>query len=155
QRGQPTHARSGGCCAQSTSSQLPWKGEGEDRMSIAGANVVRTIPAALDRAVERFAAAEALIEDGMRLSWAQVGERAREVAAALHASGIRAGDRVAIWAPNIAEWVLVSLGAHYIGAVIVPVNTRFRAAEATHVLRTARARMLFTVTDFLQTDYVA
>ena len=71
------------------------------------------------------------------------------------ANGIERGDRVAIWAPNCAEWVVAALGAVGAGAVLVPLNTRFKGAEAAYMLRQSGARMLFTVGGFLGTDYPA
>ncbi len=71
------------------------------------------------------------------------------------ASGIEPGDRVAIWAPNSAEWVVAVLGLLQAGAVLVPINTRFKGAEAAVILERSRARVLVTVTDFLDTDYLA
>ncbi len=62
---------------------------------------------------------------------------------------------MAIWAPNSAEWAVASLAIHGIGAVLVPVNTRFKGAEARYVLEAAGARLLLTVTGFLGTDYPA
>jgi acyl-CoA synthetase (AMP-forming)/AMP-acid ligase II len=76
------------------------------------------------------------------------------VAQAFVASGVQPGDRVALWAPNTADWVVAALGAYAAGAVLLPVNTRLKGEEAAHVLRTAGAKMLLTVTDFLGTDYV-
>ena len=70
------------------------------------------------------------------------------------ASGIEPGDRVGIWAPNIWEWAVAALGVHMAGAVVVPVNTRFKGREAAYVLGASKARILFTVTNFLDTDYV-
>jgi acyl-CoA synthetase (AMP-forming)/AMP-acid ligase II len=115
----------------------------------------RTIPVVLDRAVEQFDGAEALVDGDLRLSFREVADRADEVARALVASGITPGDRVALWAHNTAEWVLAALGAYRAGAVVVTVNTRFKGAEAAHVLATAEVRLLFTVNGFLDTDYVA
>ena len=62
---------------------------------------------------------------------------------------------MAIWAFNSAEWIVAALGLFQAGAVLVPVNTRFKGAEAADILRRSRARVLVTVTDFLGTDYVA
>ncbi len=76
------------------------------------------------------------------------------MARALVGSGIEPGDRVALWAPNTAEWVITSFAVYAVGAVLVPLNTRYRGEEAGHVLRTSRARLLFTVTDMLGTDLV-
>ena len=71
------------------------------------------------------------------------------------ASGIERGDRVALWAPNSAAWVVTSFAVYTVGAVLVPLNTRYRGEEAGHVLRTSRARLLFAVTDMLGSDLVA
>jgi acyl-CoA synthetase (AMP-forming)/AMP-acid ligase II len=113
-----------------------------------------TIPAALARAVERFGDREALVDGDLRLSYTQLATEVDRAARALVASGVQKGDRIAIWAPNMGEWVIVALAIHRVGAAIVPLNTRFKGAEAGYILRTAGARMLFTVTDFLDTDYV-
>ena len=69
------------------------------------------------------------------------------------AHGIEPGDRVAVWAPNCAEWVVAALGAVGAGAVLVPLNTRYKGAEAAYILRASGARLLFTVEGFLGTDY--
>src|SRR5262249_40149287 len=66
-----------------------------------------------------------------------------------------AGDRVAIWAPNIGEWVIAASAVHRAGAVLVTLNTRFKGDEAAYIIRASGARLLFTVTDFLDTDYVS
>ena len=71
------------------------------------------------------------------------------------ASGVEPGDRVAIWAFNSAEWIVAVLGVFEAGAVLVPINTRFKGAEAATSCVRSRARVLVTVTDFLGTDYVA
>ena len=78
-----------------------------------------------------------------------------DAARALLASGIERGDRVAVWAPNSLEWIVAALGVTTAGGVLVPVNTRFRGAEAAYVLARSGARVLFTVRGFLDTDYPA
>ena len=62
---------------------------------------------------------------------------------------------MAIWCGNCAEWTVAALGLFAAGAVLVPVNTRFKGNEAAVVLARSGARVLVTVTDFLGTDYVA
>ncbi len=114
-----------------------------------------TIPALVDDAARRFGHNEALVEDERRWDFEDLRERVHTTTRALMSSGIRRGDRVALWAPNISEWAVTALGVHCAGAVVVPINTRFKAREAGHVLGASSARMLFTVTDFLDTDYVA
>jgi HIP---CoA ligase len=115
----------------------------------------RTIPEALDRAAARFGDDEALVDGTTRLSFRELSARVDLVARALVGSGVRQGDRVALWAPNSAAWVITSFAVYAVGAVLVPLNTRYRGQEAGHVLRTSRARLLFTVTDLLGTDLVA
>ncbi len=115
----------------------------------------RTVAGALERAAHRFGDEEALVDGGLRLSWVDLLAAVDEAARALVASTIQPGDRIAIWAPNLAEWAIAASAAHRAGAVVVPLNTRFKGAEAAYILNTARARMLFTVSDFLDTDYVA
>jgi acyl-CoA synthetase (AMP-forming)/AMP-acid ligase II len=114
-----------------------------------------TIPAAIDRAVRRFGDLEGLVDGATRLTFAELAARSDEVAAALIATGIAPGDRVAVWAPNCGEWAIAAMGVHRCGAAVVPLNTRFKGAEAAYILERSEARLLFTVTDFLDTDYVA
>ena len=114
-----------------------------------------TIPHAAEAAAQRFGAAEAVILPERRVSFAELWEQARAAASAMLASGIGVGDRVAIWAPNSLEWIVAALGAQSVGAAIVPLNTRLKGREAADQLRRSRARMLFTVGDFLGTDYPA
>jgi acyl-CoA synthetase (AMP-forming)/AMP-acid ligase II len=118
-------------------------------------NEAGTIPAAVELAATRHGDREALVDGGVRLGFAELAAAVDEAARAYVAAGIEPGDRVALWAPNSGAWVIAALGAFRAGAVVVTVNTRFKGGEAAHVLRTAGARMLVTVTDFLDTDYVA
>jgi acyl-CoA synthetase (AMP-forming)/AMP-acid ligase II len=115
----------------------------------------RTVPAVLADAAARHGEGVAVVDGSTRLSYADLAAAAREFAAALVASGVARGDRVAIWAPNCLEWVVSVLGIFEAGAALVPVNTRFKGAEAADILTRSGARALVTVTDFLGTDYVA
>lgn len=96
------------------------------------------------------------IEDGpVKLSYRQLNEGRIAVAKACLAAGIRKGDRFAIWAPNIHEWILAASGAQTIGAILIPLNTRYKATEAAFSLRHGSAKVLFTVSGFLGVDYAA
>ncbi|MGH7819921.1 MAG: AMP-binding protein, partial [Candidatus Binatia bacterium] len=105
-------------------------------------------------ASERFGDAVAIVDGDTRLSYAALVDAARTFGAALVASGIAPGDRVAIWTFNSVEWVIALLGIFEAGAVLVPINTRFKGAEAADILSRSRARALVTVADFLGADYV-
>ncbi|HEX4432943.1 MAG TPA: FadD3 family acyl-CoA ligase [Frankiaceae bacterium] len=113
-----------------------------------------TIPAAVERAARLWPDAEGLVDGDIRFSFGQLAEHINEAARAFIASGLQPGDRAAIWAPNSARWIVAAFGLYAAGGVLVPINSRFKAAEAAHVLNTSKARFLFTVTDFLGTDYV-
>ncbi len=101
-----------------------------------------TIPELVDHAALRFADDEALVEDETRWSFTELAERIHEAARALMASGVDRGDRIAIWAPNISEWVVAALAVHSVGAWLVPVNTRFKGREARDVMRRSNVRLL-------------
>jgi len=114
-----------------------------------------TIPELLAHAAETHGDAAFIVgEDGARLSFVETRAKAEAVARGLIALGVAHGDRVAIWAPNGAGWILAALAAEMIGAIMVPINTRFKRAEAVYILGKAGVRVLFTVSDFLGTDYV-
>ena len=61
---------------------------------------------------------------------------------------------MALWAPNSARWIAASFGVYLAGAVLVPINTRFKGMEAAHVLRRSQARLLCASTDVLGTDLI-
>jgi len=97
----------------------------------------------------------AIVDGPATLTFAALCERVDEAARALIAIGISKGDRIAIWAPNIWEWIVCALAIHTVGGVMVPVNTRYKGIEAAYLLDKSGAKALFTVTDFLDVDYVA
>jgi acyl-CoA synthetase (AMP-forming)/AMP-acid ligase II len=104
---------------------------------------------------ERFADRPAIVDGDLRLTHAELFDAARTFGAGLVDSGVRPGDRVAIWTFNSAQWIIAALGLWQCGATLVPINTRFKGLEASDILRRSRARVLVTATDFLGTDYVA
>ncbi|MFF8229073.1 FadD3 family acyl-CoA ligase [Streptomyces caelestis] len=114
-----------------------------------------SIPRLVRTAAERYADAEAVVEGRTRITYAELGARVERAAAACLAHGIRPGDRVGVWAPNTLDWIVSALGAVSAGAVLVPLNTRFKGAEAADVLRRSGARLLFVTGTFLGTSYVA
>jgi acyl-CoA synthetase (AMP-forming)/AMP-acid ligase II len=109
----------------------------------------------LASAADQHGDLEAVVEDDHRLSFSTLQNIVEETASAIIATGIESGDRVAIWAPNSLPWVVASFAIYAAGAVLVPVNTRFKGEEAGHVLRKSGAKLLITVSDFLGTDYLA
>ena len=122
-------------------------------------NSTLTPPATIARllfdSAKRYAGHAAIEENGMRLDYADLPEQALQVTRGLMALGIQPGDRVGLWAPNSREWILAALGIHCAGAVLVPINTRMKGAEAADVLARSGCRVLFVQQRFLDVDYPA
>ena len=117
-------------------------------------NLEHTMPEVLTHLAARHGERPALVgEDGTVTSYAGLAQRVRRLAAALVANDIGHGDRVAIWAPNSPEWIVATLAIETIGAIMVPINTRFKGLEAGYVLEKTRAKILFTVASFLGIDF--
>jgi acyl-CoA synthetase (AMP-forming)/AMP-acid ligase II len=116
-----------------------------------------SIPGLVRRAARDFGEREAIVDDDgvLRLDFRDLEAVMVASTCAAIAAGLEPGDRAAIWAPNIHQWIGAALGILGAGGVLVPINTRFKGAEAAYVLAKSRARILFTVTDFLDTDFVA
>jgi HIP---CoA ligase len=115
----------------------------------------RTIPQILDRVADQFSDHKALVTDDRRFTFAELRGEVRRAAAAMIALGVNAGDRVAIWSPNTWHWVVACLATHYAGGVLVPLNTRYTASEATDVLARTGAPLLFASGEFLGADKAA
>ncbi len=111
-----------------------------------------TTPAVLDRMAFDHADHAAVITDDRSLSFAELHDEVRRTAAAIAGLGVRPGDRVAIWSPNTWHWVVACLAIHYAGAVVVPINTRYTAEEATDILARTKAPLLIAMGRFLGTD---
>ncbi|MFC7754519.1 AMP-binding protein [Tsukamurella soli] len=116
--------------------------------------VPQTIPALIADGAVRFGDRLAVVDGDVRLTYVDLAGGARRAAAAYLASGVRQGDRVALWAPNRYEFVLALLGAQLIGAAVVPLNTRYRGFEARDVIARSGARALVLCNGFLDTDYL-
>ena len=114
----------------------------------------RTVPAALDRFALQFPHHEALITEDRTLTAAGLRDEVHRAAAALIALGVQPGDRVAIWSPNTWHWVVACLAIHHAGAAMVPLNTRYTAAEASDILARTDAPVLFGMGRFLGNDRV-
>ncbi len=112
-----------------------------------------TIPELLRLAAERYTDLTAIEDEGTRLSFAELRAASLEATRAFIASGVEPGDRVAVWAPNLPEWIVAALGLQGAAAALVPLNTRLKSAEAGAILRKSGARLLLTVGEFLGTSY--
>jgi len=102
---------------------------------------------------DRFGDAEAVVDGPLRLTFTEVVERIRCAAGAFADLGIGKGERVAIWAPNSAEWIIAAFGLLTAGGVLVPVNTRFKTEEAGDIIGRSGAKAVLVQKGFLGFDY--
>jgi fatty-acyl-CoA synthase len=117
----------------------------------------QTIGRALAETAARHADRDALVvpHQGVRWSWAELARRADEVAAGLLALGLQPGDRVGIWAPNCAEWVLTQFATARAGLVLVNVNPAYRRSELEYALNKVGCKALVLAPALKTSDYLA
>jgi len=115
----------------------------------------QTIPEMVLSVADRFGDAEAVVDGALRLTFSQVAERIRCAAGAFADLGIDKGERVAVWAPNSAEWIIAAFGLLTAGGVLVPVNTRFKTEEAGDVIARSGAKAVLVQKGFLGQDFTA
>ena len=92
---------------------------------------------------------------GLRWTFRELEDEARLIARGLMASGVARGDRVAVWATNVPEWIVLQFALAKIGAILVTVNTSLRAREIEYLLRQSETSTLFTIGGFKGVDYMA
>ncbi|CAB4575146.1 unannotated protein [freshwater metagenome] len=113
-----------------------------------------TIPQVV-RAAATFGDREALVDGDRRWTFSELVREIERCARSFVALGLRPHDRVAVWAPNSPEWMFAALGAQMVGGVLVPINTRFKGAEAAYVIERSGASFLFVANGFLGIDYAS
>ncbi|WP_082960349.1 MULTISPECIES: FadD3 family acyl-CoA ligase [unclassified Mycobacterium] len=113
----------------------------------------QTIPEMVLSAADRFGDAEAVVDGPLRLSFTELIDRIRCAAGSFADLGVAKGDRVAIWAPNSAEWIIAAFGLLTAGGVLVPVNTRFKTEEAGDIIARSSVKAVLAQQGFLGQDY--
>ncbi|ASL46077.1 3-(3aS,4S,7aS)-7a-methyl-1, 5-dioxo-octahydro-1H-inden-4-ylpropanoyl:CoA ligase [Burkholderia sp. AD24] len=118
-------------------------------------NHILTTPALIAHGAARHGTRTAIETAQGNLSYAQLDAARITAARALIGCGIQPGERVAIWAPNVASWIVAALAIHSAGAALVPINTRMKGLEAGAILEDSGARLLFCCGTFLGDSYPA
>jgi fatty-acyl-CoA synthase len=113
-----------------------------------------TVGALADAAARRFADRQAVVDGALRWTFRELGVEIDSAAKALMAAGVEPGDRVALWMTNRAEFVAILLGAIKVGAIAVPLNTRYRVDDLAYVLRHSGARALVVLDRSGPVDYL-
>ena len=115
----------------------------------------KTIPHLVQGAAQRFGQSTAIEDGDVHLNFQELAHAGLETARAFLQAGLKIGDRVGVWAPNIHEWIVAAIGIQSAGGVLVPLNTRMKGTEAAYILRKSGARWLCTMGDFLGVNYAA
>jgi fatty-acyl-CoA synthase len=115
-----------------------------------------TIGAAFDRTVARWGNRSALVVRHQNIHWSydELSEQVDLLAAGLLSYGLRPGDRVGIWSPNRAEWVVTQFATAKAGLILVNINPAYRPVELQYVLRKVGCRALISATTFKSSDYL-
>ena len=113
----------------------------------------RTLPEVIQTAADRYGDRLAIASTDHQLSFNDLNALRLRSTKAFYAAGIQKGDRIAVWGPNVYQWIVAAIGAQSIGAVLVPLNTRYKGSEAAFILNSSGARIAFTVAEFLGVNY--
>ena len=118
--------------------------------------IYETIGGFFDRVAEKYPDNKALIlrHQGVEWTYAELQHRVDQLASGLLALGIAPGDRVGIWGPNSAEWVLTQLATAKIGAIMVCINPAYRLYELEYALNKVECKALITDESFKTSDYL-
>ena len=119
--------------------------------------IEQSLGAYLETAARRWPAREALVvrHQAVRWSYAELNRRAEDFAAGLLALGLNPGERVGIWSPNNAEWIVSLLACAKAGLILVCMNPAYRLAEIDYALNKVGCAALITAVAFRSSDYVA
>ncbi|MBN9426896.1 MAG: AMP-binding protein, partial [Burkholderiales bacterium] len=113
-----------------------------------------TMGRALADSAARHGTRCAVVDGDTRISFAELNRRADALAHGLLGLGIGRGDHVAVWLTNCAEWVICWVACTRIGAVLIPINTRFKAEEVHYILRQSDARVLIQMDRYWNIDFL-
>ncbi|MHB1784607.1 MAG: class I adenylate-forming enzyme family protein [Acidimicrobiales bacterium] len=113
-----------------------------------------TVPELLRAGHDRFAGNDCVVTPTDRLTFAELDDRSRHLAARLVQAGVGKSSRVGVLFPNSTSWVVAWAAAARLGAVVIPVNTFYKTPELGRFLRHADIQYLLGVKSFIQHDYL-
>lgn len=116
---------------------------------------MRTLSQVLSQSAASFPNRPVIANDGKRITYKELDARVDHVARGLIELGVVKGDKVGLWMPNVAEWIVAYFAVARIGAVVVPMNTRYKPHEVQYILDNSEATTLFMVDTFVEIDYRA
>jgi fatty-acyl-CoA synthase len=117
---------------------------------------MRTLSQVLRDTTRKFPERAAILDPGgSRLTYAELDAQVDRLARGLLDLGVGKGEKVGLWMPNVPEWVIAYFAVARIGAVVVPMNTRYKTHEVEYILDNSEATTLFAVDSFVGIDYVS
>jgi len=116
---------------------------------------MRTLSQVLSQSAASFPNRPVIANDGKRITYKDLNARVDHVARGLIELGVAKGDKVGLWMPNVPEWIVAYFAVARIGAVVVPMNTRYKSHEVQYILENSEATTLFMVDTFVGIDYRA
>lgn len=116
---------------------------------------MRTLSQVLSDTTASFPERPAITDQDESMTYKQLNERVDRLARGLLELGLEKEEKVALWMPNIPEWVITYFAVARIGAVVVPMNTRYKTHEVHYILEDSEATTLFMVDSFAGIDYPA
>ncbi|TFH11114.1 MAG: long-chain-fatty-acid--CoA ligase [Candidatus Atribacteria bacterium] len=117
---------------------------------------MRTLSQVLRETTEKFPQRDAILDPrGITLTYEALDQKVSQLARGLLELGVDKEDKVGLWMPNIPEWVIAYYAIARIGAVVVPMNTRYKSHEVEYILNDSEATTLFAVGEFAGIDYLS
>jgi len=117
---------------------------------------MRTLSQVLRETTKKVPTRAAILDpSGLTLTYEELNRQVDRLARGMLELGVEKGDKVGLWMPNIPEWVVAYFAIARIGAVVVPMNTRYKTHEVEYILNNSEATTLFAVGSFAGIDYIS
>ena len=117
---------------------------------------MRTLSQVLRDTTKTFPQRDAILDpSGVTLTYEELDKQVSQMARGMLELGVGKGDKVGLWMPNIPEWVVAYYAIARVGAVVVPMNTRYKTHEVEYILNNSEATTLFAVDAFAGIDYLS
>ncbi len=117
---------------------------------------MRTLSQVLRETTKKVPTRAAILDpSGLTMTYEELNRQVDRLARGMLELGVEKGDKVGLWMPNIPEWVVAYFAIARIGAVVVPMNTRYKTHEVEYILNNSEATTLFAVGSFAGIDYIS
>ena len=126
----------------------------KDLKELLGEWATKTLGDLLDQTVTKYSKEEAVVFNEERITYREMDRRVADFSKGLLTLGIKKGDKVGIWLSNRPEWAIAEFAVAKIGAVIVPLSTRFRAFDIEYILKQSDSTTLIMTDFFLKSNYL-